>query len=143
MYCGYFEGGIDHGPNPYSAHVEQMAIQNQNFRTAIWTGCHLQMTLMCIPPCGEIGEEIHEDTDQFIRVEQGKATVVMGRCKHQMDFQCNVVRGDVICVPAGIWHNVMNMGRSPLKLSSVYAPPKHPRGTVDHTKAEAEMREDY
>ena len=67
----------DNGLNPYAANIKQITIQNQNFRTAVWTGCYLQMTLMCIPEHEEIGLEFHADTDQFIRIEQGKATVKM------------------------------------------------------------------
>lgn len=69
----------DHGPKPFVTNIMRVARQNQNFRTAFWTGCHLQMTLMCIPPCGEIGVEMHPDTDQFIRVEEGQALVLHGR----------------------------------------------------------------
>lgn len=129
---------IDNGSNPYVANIEQEAMQNQNFRTAIWTGCYLQMTLMCIPPCGEIGLEIHPETDQIIRVEQGKAVVKMGKCKGQMDFQQNMCKEDTVFVPAGTWHNVINIGRIPLKVSSIYAPPHHPKGTIHQTKADAE-----
>lgn len=100
-----------------------MAIQNKNFRTAIWTGCYLQMTLMCIPPCEEIGLEIHSELDQFIRVEQGKALVRMGVYKNQLDFQRII------------------LGKNPLKVSVIYAPPNHPRGTIHHTKEDAQKEE--
>ena len=133
---------IDKGPNPYSTNVEHMAMRNPNFRTAIWTGCHLQMTLMSIPICGEIGLEIHPDTDQIIRIEQGTAMVRMGKDKNQMDYQKNICQGDAVFIPAGTWHNMINMGRTPLKVSSIYAPPNHPRGTIHRTKADAE-REEY
>lgn len=142
MNCIYRVGQTDHGPDPYAADIGQISAKNQHFRTAIWTGCHLQMTLMCIPPYGEIGFEIHDDTDQFIRIEHGNAVVKMGKCKEQMDFQGEVCDGDGIFVPAGTWHNIINTGRRPLKVSSIYAPPKHPWGTVHHTKADAE-REEY
>ena len=131
MYC---ENQTDHGPNPYAVCVGQAAVHNRNFRTALWTGTHLQMTLMCIPPCGEIGLEIHEDTDQFIRVEQGRAMVRMGSCKNRLDFQQMVCAGDGIFIPAGTWHNVINAGRTALKVSSIYVPPHHPRGTVEREK---------
>lgn len=76
----------DHGPCPYLVNMEQITVENTNFRTAVWTGCNLQMTRMCIPPCGEIGLEIHEDTDQFIQVVRGKAVAKMGKCKNQLDL---------------------------------------------------------
>ena len=101
---------------------------------------HLQMTLMCIPPGGDIGLEIHEDTDQYIRIEMGRALVRMGTCKNQMDFQQNLFRGDGIFIPAGTWHNIINTGRNSLKVSSIYAPPHHPYGTVHRTKKDAEEK---
>lgn len=128
---------IDNGPNCYVANIERMAIQNKNFRTAVWTGCYLQMTLMCIPPCEEIGLEIHSELDQFIRVEQGKALVMMGVYKNQLDFQRIVCRSDGVFIPAGTWHNIINIGKNPLKVSVIYAPPNHPRGTIHHTKEDA------
>ncbi|MCI7813281.1 MAG: cupin domain-containing protein [Lachnospiraceae bacterium] len=142
MSCGQCAGKTDNGPNPYVTNIEEMAAKNPNFRTAIWTGCHMQMTLMCIPPCGEIGLEVHEDTDQLIRVEQGRAVVEMGLCEKQSNFHANMCTGDAVFVPAGTWHNIINIGRTPLKISSVYAPAKHPRGTIHPSKADAE-REDY
>ena len=128
----------DHGPKPYAANIMHTARQNHNFRTAFWSGCHLQMTLMCIPVCGDIGVEMHSDTDQFIRVEEGQAIVRMGTCKDKLDFHYRLGVGDAVFVPSGTWHNVSNTGNCPLKRSSLYAPPKHPRGTIHHTKADAE-----
>lgn len=131
----------DYGPNPCILRVEEMAEQNKNFRTAVWTGCHVQMTLMCIPPCEDIGWEMHPDTDQIIRVEHGKAIVMMGSCKGRPEFQNEMCPGDAVFIPAGTWHNIMNPERCPLKLSSVYAPPRHPWGTVHQTKMDANKRE--
>ena len=128
----------DHGPKPYAANIMHTARQNHNFRTAFWSGCHLQMTLMCIPVCGDIGVEMHSDTDQFIRVEEGQAIVRMGTCKDKLDFHYRLGVGDAVFGLSGTWHNVSNTGNCPLKLSSLYAPPKHPRGTIHHTKADAE-----
>jgi mannose-6-phosphate isomerase-like protein (cupin superfamily) len=121
---------MDHGPKPYVINVEQMAAENENFREAVWTGRYLQMTLMSIPVCGEIGLENHQDTDQFIRVEQGSAVVKMGKCKGKPDFEKRMCSGDGVFVPAGTWHNIINTGKMPLKVSSIYAPPHHPRGTL-------------
>lgn len=73
---------MDRGSDPDVANMKQVAGQNENFRRAIWTGEHLQMTVMCIPVMGDIGVEMHDDTDQFIRVEQGMAVVKMGKCRH-------------------------------------------------------------
>lgn len=135
-------GEKDYGPNPYVTNVERDALANTDFRSAIWTGEHVQMTLMCIPLRGEIGLEMHPDTDQLLRVEHGQALVKMGTNAQRQDYEENLTEGDVAFVPAGTWHNVINTGRSPLKLSSVYAPPNHPRGTVHRTKADAEREGD-
>ena len=133
-----FDTAQDYGGRPYVANIPQLAANNTNFRTAVWTGSDLQMTLMHLPPCGEIGVEMHEDTDQLLRIEQGCGMVKIGACREQLDMQYRVCRGDAIFVPAGTWHNVINIGRIPLKISSVYAPPNHRKGTVHRTKEEAD-----
>ena len=131
----------DHGPMPYCIDIAKEACRNTNFRTAFWTGTHLQMTLMSVPVRGDIGLEMHPDTDQLIRVEEGQALVRMGRCKEQAETQCCLRTGDAVFIPCGTWHNIFNNGNCPLKLSSVYAPPHHPRGTVHRTKEDA--KEEY
>jgi len=128
----------DCGPKPYVVNIEQATLQNNTYRTALWTGKYLQATLMCIPVGGDIGLEIHPDTDQFLRIEQGCGTVTMGKNKGSVDLQASVGPGSAIFVPACTWHNVINTGRIPLKLYSIYAPPHHPRGTVQMTKADAQ-----
>lgn len=132
---------MDYGPNPFVANMHCMAMENKNFRTAVWTGDCMQLTLMCIPVCGEIGVEIHKDTDQMIRVEQGQALVKVGRTQCSLDHQQKLCEGDAVLVPAGTWHNVINTGQEVLKVSSVYAPPHHPHGTMHRTKEEAERKE--
>lgn len=124
----------DFGSYPYVANIENMACRNTNFRTALWTGCNLQMTLMSIPPCGEIGLEIHESTDQYIRIEHGQAMVMFGKCEKHSNERYKLTQGDGIFVPAGTWHNIINIGEECLKVSSVYAPPHHPWGTVQKEK---------
>lgn len=128
----------DPGAVPFTANMMQTSLQNQNFRTAVWTGTHLQWTVMCIPVCGEIGLEMHPNTDQLIRIEEGQASVRMGKSKEKLTFQRCLGVGDAILVPCGTWHNVVNSGSRPLKLSSLYAPTQHPRGTVHRTKADEE-----
>lgn len=140
MDHSYCNAQRDHGPDPYVTDVEQTAVQNPDFRTAVWTGRYLQMTVMCIPPCGEIGLEVHEDTDQLIRVEQGMGVVKIRKYADRPEFQQDLCKGDAVFIPAGTWHNIVNIGRGALKVSSVYAPPHHPWGTVDPTKADAERR---
>lgn len=120
------------------SNVASQSMHNTNFRTELWTGYDSQMTLMSIPVCSDIGIEVHEDTDQIIRIEHGTALVNMGMCERELDFQARVCRGDTIFVPAGTWHNIINVGRIPLKVSSIYAPPHHPVGTVHRTKEDAQ-----
>lgn len=132
------ESRTDFGPKPYVTNVMRKAEENTDYRRALWTGCHVQMTIMSIPVGSDIGLEIHPDTDQIIRVERGMALVKMGECEKRMDSQAKIFVGDAVFVPAGTWHNVINIGRTPLKLSTVYSPPHHPAGTVHRTKQDAE-----
>ena len=138
MHSHCYTTQADYGPNPYVTNVSQMALHNSNFRTTVWTGDHMQMTLMYLPVQGEIGLENHADTDQMLRVEQGIGVVMMGADKTHPDFRQSISQGDCIFVPAGSWHNIVNTGRLPLRLSSVYAPPHHPGGTIHRTREEAE-----
>lgn len=127
----------DFGPNPYVVNIEQAAKQNQTYRTALWTGKHLQVTLMSINVGDDIGLEVHPTTDQFIRIEDGQGLVRMGDTKDRVDFEQMAYKDFAIMIPAGKWHNVINTGNTPLKVYVIYAPPEHPYGTVHRTKAEA------
>lgn len=128
----------DHGPNPYVLDIEDVTKENEAFRDTLWTGQYLQMTVMAIPAGGEIGAEVHDDHDQFLRVEAGTGRVQMGPAKDQLDFDREVSHDWVILVPAGSWHNVTNIGQDDLKVYSLYAPPEHAHGTVHPTKADGE-----
>lgn len=131
----------DTGPTPTVADIELETLQNSAFRSAMWTGEHLQTTLMSIPVRGEIGLEMHKDIDQFLRIEQGQGLVQMGSSEDHLSKQERVHSGNAIFVPAGTWHNLVNIGRVPLKLYSIYAPPAHPKGTVHQTKEESDAAE--
>ncbi|NLY76528.1 MAG: cupin domain-containing protein [Tissierellia bacterium] len=134
----------DYGPNPFVINIEEAAKQNKYFRLALWTGTYYQLTLMSIDVGSDIGLEVHPDVDQFIRIEQGQGMVMMGHRKDCLPFRRRVGKGDVIFIPAGSWHNLINIGNVPIKLYSIYAPPEHPHGTVHRTKEEAEMEDgDY
>jgi mannose-6-phosphate isomerase-like protein (cupin superfamily) len=85
----------------------------------------------------DIGLEIHPNVDQFLRIEQGQGIVQMGKSKDNLNFERKVYDDSAIMIPAGTWHNAINIGNIPLKLYSIYAPPRHPRGTVHVTKADA------
>lgn len=137
------KNSCDHGPDPFVINIEKATLQNKYFRTALWTGEHLQLTLMSIKPREDIGLEIHPNTDQFLRIEQGQGVVMMGDSKDNLDFQRRVYDNYAIIIPAGKWHNLINTGRVPLKLYSIYAPPQHPFGTVHMTKRDAEEHEHH
>lgn len=127
----------DYGPNPFVVNINEASKQNAAYRTALWTGQYLQVTLMSINPGDDIGLENHPNVDQFLRIEQGQGVLEMGRSKERLDFKRNVSDDFAIMVPARTWHNVTNTGKIPLKLYSIYAPPNHPHGTVHLTKADA------
>lgn len=124
----------DYGPTPYVTNATCKALQNSTFRTALWTGHYLQMTIMSIPPCSDIGLEIHEDTDQIIHIEQGMGILKMGKHKNDLNWCQNICRGDSLFIPAGTWHNIINCERTPLKVSSIYGPPQHPAGIIECSK---------
>lgn len=127
----------DYGPYPFVVNISDAATQNNTFRTVLWTGNNLQVTLMSINIGDDIGLEIHPKVDQFIRIEEGEALVKMGDDKDNLDFQRKVFDDYAIMIPAGKWHNIINIGNKPLKLYAIYAPPQHPRDTVHETKADA------
>jgi mannose-6-phosphate isomerase-like protein (cupin superfamily) len=126
----------DDGNKQFITNIEAATLKNENFRTVLWTGSNLQLTLMALQPGEDIGLEVHEDHDQFLRVEQGSATVHMGPDEAVLEEQV-AGKDDAIFVPAGTWHNVINTGDNTLKLYSIYAPPEHPHGTVHATKQDA------
>ncbi|HOJ78624.1 MAG TPA: cupin domain-containing protein [Bacillota bacterium] len=132
-YSSYLEQW-DYGTQPLVINIEEATEQNNNFRTTIWTGNYLQLTLMSINVGEDIGLEIHPDHDQFIRIEQGQGLVLMGDRRDYLDFQRYVYDDDAILIPAGKWHNLINIGNEPLKLYSIYAPPEHPFGTIQVRK---------
>jgi len=133
---------MDYGPQPFAVNIRDAVLQNNTFRTALWTGNHLQVTLMSLNPSEDIGLEIHPETDQFIRIEQGEGLVMMGDSQFNLDFQTMVRDDFAFIIPAGKWHNLINTGSVPLKLYSIYAPPQHPHGTVHPTKADAMAAEE-
>lgn len=127
----------DYGKQPLVINIEQVTEQNNTFRTALWTGKHLQVTVMSIPVGSDIGLEVHPNTDQFIRIEEGQGQVEMGDSKDKLNFRAAADDDYAIMIPAGKWHNITNTGDKPLKVYSIYAPPQHPFGTVHVTKADA------
>lgn len=131
----------DYGPQPYVVDIHKATLQNTDFRRALWTGTHQQITLMCIPVGGEVGLESHPHLDQLLSIEDGYGYVMMGNSCNRLNYRTNIREGYAVLVPAGTWHNVVNIGRCPIKLYSIYAPPQHPHGTIHRTKTEADMDE--
>lgn len=121
--------------------IEQTTLDNDNFRTVVYTGEHTQLTVMRLAPGEDIGLEAHPQLDQFLRIEQGHGRAELERSEDQMDETHDVGPDWAIIVPAGVWHNVVNTGDEELKLYSLYSPPEHPDGTVHETKQESEDAE--
>lgn len=134
----------DHGRGPYVLDIEQATVENDTFRTTLWTGEHLQLTVMAIRPGDDIGLEVHPDNDQFLRLEGGTGRCQMGPTQDDLPFDEEVVDGWAILVPAGTWHNVTNVGQTDLKVYALYGPPDHVAGTVHvtHQDAETDPNED-
>ena len=117
--------------------IDRLTVENKDFRRVLYTGKHLQLVLMALRPGEEIGEEVHDDHDQFFRIEKGEGEV-------WIDGQRTKIKADdAIIVPAGARHNVINTGDKKLKLYTVYGPPDHKDGIVRATKAEAEASEEH
>ncbi len=133
----------DYGPYAFAVNIENVTKNNNTFRTALWTGEHMQLTLMSIPPGEDIGLEMHENVDQFLRIEDGRAVIMMGDNKDTPNFQQTVTDDYAIIIPAGKWHNLINIGSTPLKLYSIYAPANHPFGTIHQTKENAHQAEGH
>lgn len=117
--------------------IEKLTTENKDFRRVLYTGKYLQLVLMTLKAGEEIGEEVHEDHDQFFRIEAGKGQVIIdGKATDIED-------DDAVIVPAGARHNVVNTGDQPLKLYTLYGPPEHRDGVVRTTKKEADEREEH
>jgi len=118
----------------YCDDIETLTLENEDFRRVLYTGHNLQLVLMTLPPGCDIGEEVHQDRDQFFRIEEGRGVV-------RIDGVDNRVEDDfAVIVPAGARHNVINDGDRPLRLYTIYGPPEHKDGIVQSTKADAEAR---
>jgi mannose-6-phosphate isomerase-like protein (cupin superfamily) len=117
--------------------IETLTTGNTDFRRVLYTGKYLQLVLMALKPGEEIGEEVHEDRDQFFRVESGSGEVLI-------DGKRTPIRDDdAIMVPAGARHNIVNTGEALLTLYTLYGPPEHRDGVVRATKAEADASEEH
>lgn len=119
------------------SNIEKDTVENKNFRKVVYTGGHLQLVLMNLKAGEEIGDEIHKNGDQFFRVEKGKGKCFVDGHEYRLH------EGDVLLVPAGAKHNVINTdNKEDLKLYTLYGPPQHKDGLVRTTKEEAEKKEE-
>lgn len=132
----------DIGPKPQSFNLEEATLENPYYRSVAWSGKYLQLTLMSIPAGGDIGLEVHPETDQFIRLDGGRGLVQMGPAEDDLDTEYEVSDGDAVFVPAGTWHNITTVGDEPMQLYTVYAPQHHAPDRVHETKAAAEADEE-
>ena len=120
----------------YCDNIEQVTVASDDFRRVLYTGKYLQLVLMTLQPGEEIGEEVHDDRDQFFRIEEGQGIVYI-------DGAANAVEDDfAVIVPAGARHNVVNNGSAPLRLYTLYGPPEHKDKVVHKTKEQAERDHD-
>lgn len=115
----------------YVQNIAQATLENTDYRRVLYTGPHLQLVLMALGPGEEIGAETHDGHDQFFRVEQGRARIILGEEEREIG------EGEALVVPSGTRHNVINISDGPLKLYTIYAPPEHADGTVHPTKGDA------
>ena len=123
----------------YVGPIEKDTEKNEYFRQVLFTGKHLQLVVMSLQPKEELGNEVHEQVDQFFRIEEGGAKFVLSGTEEHL-----VGAGGAVVVPAGTYHNVINTSPTErLKLYTIYTPPQHPHGTVHKTKAEAEAAEHH
>lgn len=132
----------DIGPQPNAFDIESSTTDNEHYRAVAWTGKHLQVTLMSIPPGSSIGLESHPDTDQFLRLDAGQGHVTMGPSKDDLSFQQDVSDGWAVVVPAGTWHDIINAGDEPMRLYAIYAPVHHAPGIIQPTAEDAEHDEE-
>ncbi len=114
----------------YFVNIEDETKDNSDYRRVLYTSKNSQLVVMSIEPGDEIGEEIHE-LDQFIRIEKGKAKVILNKTDER-----EVEDDWAFIIPAGVWHNVVNTGDEPLKIYTIYSPPEHKDGVVQKTKAD-------
>ena len=129
-------------PQPQTFDIERATKENKNYRSVAWSGRYLQVTLMSIPAGSDIGLEAHPETDQFLRLDAGRGRVQMGPAKDKLTFEKKVSDGWCVLVPAGTWHNITNIGATPMQVYAIYAPAHHKPDKVHATAAEAEADKD-
>lgn len=126
------------GKKGFETDIERETLDNDNFRKVLYTGENLQLVLMTLKPGEEIGQEVHNENDQFFRFEAGAGKCIIN------DYEYDVKDGTGLIIPAGSEHNIINTGSKALQMYTIYSPPHHKEGTLFATKEEAEeMGEDF
>ena len=122
----------------FSVNIERATKENTDYRRVLYTGKNMQLALMSLKPGEEIGNELHH-LDQFIRVEEGEASAILnnGETKHALREDCAII------IPAGTWHNIINIGAEDIKLYTLYGPPEHKDKTIHPTKEDALAHEEH
>ena len=121
----------------YVDDIQTVTLRNTDFRRVLYTGSNMQLVLMTLQPGDDIGEETHDDRDQFFRIEEGKGVIVIDGRRHEVQDDFAVI------VPAGARHNVINSGPTPLKLYTLYGPPEHRDAVIHRTKSEAAADDEH
>jgi len=116
----------------YKTNIEKDTLDNDNFRKVLYTSKHVQLVLMTLRPGEEIGEEVHDENDQFFRIEGGHGKCIIDGHEYEISD------GDAIVIPTGSKHNIINIDKTDLKMYTLYAPPHHKDGILRPTKREAE-----
>lgn len=131
MTCTTIISGRAFAVKGFIGNIDELTVQNENFRKVIYTAKSLQLVLMTLKPSEEIGEEVHKHIDQFLRIEKGSGEVVIN------GKSTPIKEDDAVLIPAGAKHNVVNTGKIPLQLYTLYGPPEHKDGTIHATKSDA------
>src|SRR3990167_1028213 len=97
----------------YITNIEEATKENTDYRRVLYTAKNSQLVLMYLQPGEEIGEEVHE-LDQFIRIEEGEGKAVLDGAEHALKAD------DVVVIPQGMRHNILNIGAVALKLYTIY-----------------------
>jgi mannose-6-phosphate isomerase-like protein (cupin superfamily) len=134
---------VDRGGEPWAFDIEEATLSNKDYRVANWTGKYMQLVFMTLKPGEIIDLEKHDGHDQFIRIEEGEARVLMGLTSENFTFDQVVSHDWAIMIPAGYWHQINNVGDSDLKLYTLYGPPEHTTGTRNATYQDAKDSHDH
>ena len=115
----------------YIANIEALTERNQDFRRVLYTGKHMQLVVMTIRPGEDIGEEVHDSTDQFFRIEKGEGEL-------RIDGVASRVRSDdAFIVPGWRQPQCSEHRQGPAQALHDLRPPEHRDGIARATRAEA------